>query len=94
MKNYKDMETAAIYQHLNTLRYSARRVEVLIELFHNSAVFLISKMKNDEWKWETNYLREHARCAFGASFTNPISPCIYELLFRKYPALRAYKTRS
>jgi hypothetical protein len=36
-------------------------------------------------------MREHAGCAFGAVFTNSISPYINELVFRKYPQFQKYK---
>lgn len=91
MNNVRTMKTTDIYRHLRTLQCDSRRADRLVALFHRSAIFLVDKVQREGWKWRTNYLREHAGCAFGATFTNTLSPYINELLFRQYPDLRRYE---
>jgi hypothetical protein len=69
-----------------------RRADNLVELFHKAAMFLADKIENEGWKWRSNYLREHVGCAYGAEFTNTLSPYVLELMFRQYPDLRKYES--
>jgi hypothetical protein len=93
MKNpkAKTMKTADIYRYLDTIGYNASRTDHIKKLFHHSALVLVDRIKNDGWKWRINFLREHAGCESGVSFTNSISPYIYELIFREHPGLRVYE---
>jgi hypothetical protein len=89
------MTTAGIYRHLESrLGCSASRADHLAKLFYQAAMFLIHKIKYENWRWRNNYLREHAGCALGAVFTNTLSPYINELMFRQHPGLRIYDTSS
>jgi hypothetical protein len=91
MKNPRKMPTADIYRHLELrLNCTASRADHLAKLFYQAAMFLIHKIKYENWQWRNNYLREYARCALRASFTNIISPYINELMFRQHPGLRIY----
>jgi len=59
-----------------------------------AAVFLIERIEKDGWKqWSWNYLREHARCHFGASFTNTQSPEVYKALRERRPDLARHIER-
>jgi len=62
----------------------------LIDAFYKAALFLIDRIKNHGWRWSSNYLREHVRCATGLKFTNSDSPHILRALMRDHPELRAY----
>jgi hypothetical protein len=90
MTKIAQMTDLAIHRFLMTERCDMRRAEHLVEHFRKAAVFLVSKIETDGWHWRSNYLREHAGCAFGAQFTNTLSPYINELLFRQYPVYRKY----
>jgi hypothetical protein len=90
MNNAREMSTADIYRHLRTHKFDSRRTDHLVDDFDRAAKFLRHKIEHDGWKWRSNYLREHAGCAFGAQFTNTVSPYILELLFRKVPMWRKY----
>jgi len=70
--------------------------ERLVMAFSNAALFLIEHIKNDGWKWSSNYLREHVRCATDLHFCNTISPKILDVL-KKNPLIGPYvitKTRK
>jgi hypothetical protein len=54
----------------------------------NAALFLIERIERDGWKvWSWNYLREHARCRYGALFSNTQSPEVYKALRERNPEL-------
>lgn len=92
MNDPRTMSIAEIYRHLHAAcQCSARRADQLAELFHRSAKYLIDKIEREHWRWRDNYLREHAGCAFGAQFTNTMSPYINELVFRRYPDVAKYR---
>ncbi len=91
MNDFSAMTTVQIYQDLRMKHgYGARRVDRLVEAFHQAGLFLLDKIESSGWKWRNNYMREHAGCAFGAEFTNTCSPQINELVFRKLPELRRH----
>jgi hypothetical protein len=62
-----------------------KELNKLLEAFHDSAVYLRKRIENEGWQWSDNYLREHARCTTGASFTNSVSPLILKQFFKRYP---------
>jgi hypothetical protein len=63
----------------------------LVEKFYQSALFLKERMELDGWTWSWNYLREHARCALGARFTNTVSPEILTALRKAHPEIAHYE---
>jgi hypothetical protein len=64
----------------------------LVDAFYRAALFLKARIKYDGWGWSSNYLREHARCAYGLRFTNTQSPDIYDELIRQHPELKELVT--
>jgi hypothetical protein len=65
-----------------------------VDAFYKSALFLIDRMKNDGWRWRSNYLREHAACAYGVTFSNSESPALLDALLRAHPELKPYIIRG
>jgi len=60
----------------------------LLKAFYQAALFLRERVERDGWKWSSNYLREHARCATpGVRFTNSESPKLLRALLRAHPEL-------
>jgi hypothetical protein len=64
--------------------------EKLIKEFHRAAIFLISRIENDGWRWTSNYLREHVRATTNLKFTNSVSPEILRELRDRWPGLRRH----
>ena len=62
----------------------------LVEMFHKAATFQEERMRTGVWHWSDNFLREYARCAFNAKFTNTRSPDILKKLCQKYPQWKKY----
>jgi hypothetical protein len=60
----------------------------LLKDVEDAALFLLERIEKDGWKqWSWNYLREHARCKNGATFTNTQSPELYKALRERRPDL-------
>lgn len=62
----------------------------LLAAFYKAALFLKDRVENDGWRWSSNYLREHVRCASGLQFTNSVSPTMLRELRKAYPSLRPF----
>lgn len=91
-KKYTTWPTSQLYAELKANKCGPARADNLVELFAKSATVEVENIKTGIFKrWRDNYMREHAGCAFGAKFTNTISPMINELVFRKYPQFRKYE---
>jgi len=86
------MTEQQLYRHIwSTGGLDQNRTDRLVERFAAAARFLVDQIEMDGWQWGDNFLREYVRCAFGAQFTNTISPYILELLFRRHPRFAKYK---
>jgi hypothetical protein len=60
----------------------------LAPLFYEALLYLKDQMENRGWrKASSNYLREHVRCRFGASFTNTLSPRVLRIVRFEHPEL-------
>lgn len=57
----------------------------LVEAFYRATLFLLERIEKDHWRWSSNYLREHVRCATGLSFSNSDSPTILRALRTAHP---------
>ncbi len=62
----------------------------IFEAFYKAGMFLLERVRNDDWLWCNNYLREHARAAGGVQFTNTISPAMLKRLRDTFPSMRPY----
>ena len=64
--------------------------EQIVRAFYRSHLFLKHKVETEGWLYSSNYLREHARCAFGVSFTNSESPAILRILRQRHPDVKPW----
>ena len=62
--------------------------QYLVNAFYRAALFLKARIQNEGWGWSSNYLREHARCAYGLKFSNTQSPAILDELLAQHPELK------
>lgn len=68
---------------------STAKKERLVRLVTEEADILIDNVKNGNWrKFSANYLREIVRCKHGESFTNTVSPIVYDEVKRRRPDLK------
>ena len=68
---------------------STAKKERLIRLVIEEADILIDHIKHGPWRhFSANYLREVVRCKHGETFTNTVSPMIYDEVKRRRPDLK------
>ena len=63
---------------------------MLVEAFRDAALFQIEQIRRGGWRWSSNYLREHVRCATPLEFSNSRSPVILRKLVERYPEFKQY----
>jgi hypothetical protein len=74
----------------NTFRPTSKERR-LAPLFYEALLFLKDQLEHRGWeKASSNYLREHVRCRFGASFTNTISPRVLRIVRHEHPELQHF----
>jgi hypothetical protein len=73
-----------------TCGHTDREYERLVEAFYVAALYLKQRVEQDGWRWSSNYLREHVRCATKLHFTNSLSPEILREVVRRHPDMASW----
>ena len=83
------MDSLARRRSKGDIMLSTAQKERLVRLVTQEADILIDDVRTGRFrKFSANYLREIVRCKHGESFTNTVSPIVYDEVKRRRPDLK------